>query len=150
MPLTLTSPDPSGWRNRGIRAILRVHVEDGDQRRRTITRRGLLGAGAAAGAGVVLSGPAEALAEKPPKHHRLRKRKVDVAVVGAGFAGLTAARDLDAKGHSVCVLEARDRVGGRAHNYPIGDGEITERGATFAGPTQDRILALAKEMGVST
>jgi monoamine oxidase len=34
----------------------------------------------------------------------------------------------------VIVLEARDRVGGRAVNAAIGDGEITERGATFAGP----------------
>ena len=43
------------------------------------------------------------------------------------------------------VLEARDRVGGRAWNADIGGGEITERGATFAGPTQDHVLALAAE-----
>ena len=46
------------------------------------------------------------------------------------------------------VLEARDRVGGRALNRPIGDGEISERGATFVGPTQNRIMALASEFGV--
>ena len=45
------------------------------------------------------------------------------------------------------VLEARDRVGGRALNRPIGDGEIFERGATFVGPTQNRIMALASEFG---
>lgn len=119
-----------------------------------ITRRRLIGAGAAAGAGAVLSGVPGAGAaessEKPGKTKRLRKRKVDVAVIGAGFAGLTAARELAKKGHSVCLLEARDRVGGRVLNHSIGDGQITERGGTFAGPTQDRILALAQEMGVGT
>ncbi len=48
------------------------------------------------------------------------------------------------------MLEARDRVGGRAHNAELGDGVVTERGATFAGPTQDRVLALAKKMKVGT
>jgi monoamine oxidase len=50
----------------------------------------------------------------------------------------------------VIVLEARDRVGGRALNAPLPGGEVTERGATFVGPTQDHILALAKEVGVGT
>jgi monoamine oxidase len=68
--------------------------------------------------------------------------------VGAGFAGLTAALRLHRAGHSVLVLEARDRVGGRALNRPIGGGEISERGATFVGPTQNHILALAKEFKV--
>jgi len=38
---------------------------------------------------------------------------VDVIVVGAGFAGVTAARELRRQGHRVLVLEARDRIGGR-------------------------------------
>src|SRR3954454_5698773 len=113
---------------------------------RTVSRRRLFGAGAAASAGAVLSRVPGAFAR--PKHHH--RRKADVGIVGAGFAGLTAAREIERKGHSAIVLEARDRVGGRALNADIGDGEITERGATFVGPTQDHMLALAKKMKVST
>jgi len=74
----------------------------------------------------------------------------DVVVVGAGLAGLTAARDLIAAGHSAIVLEARDRVGGRVVGEPFGDGHVAEMGGEFVGPTQDRILALAADLGVST
>ncbi|WP_375493251.1 flavin monoamine oxidase family protein [uncultured Jatrophihabitans sp.] len=74
----------------------------------------------------------------------------DVVIVGAGLAGLTAARRLVAAGHSVVVLEARDRVGGRTLNHPIGSGKVAEAGGEFVGPTQDRIVALAKEVGVGT
>ncbi len=75
---------------------------------------------------------------------------VDVAIVGAGLAGLTTARRLAAAGHSVALLEARDRVGGRTLNHPIGSGEVAEAGGEFVGPTQDRIAALAAEVGVGT
>ena len=75
---------------------------------------------------------------------------VDVAVVGAGLAGLTAARDLMARGHSVAVVEARDRVGGRTLNEPLEDGKVVEVGGQWIGPTQDRMAALAREMGVET
>jgi monoamine oxidase len=74
----------------------------------------------------------------------------DVLVVGAGLAGLTAARKLTAAGRSVLVLEARDRVGGRIVNEDIGGGKIVEMGGQWAGPTQDKILALAAELGVAT
>jgi monoamine oxidase len=74
----------------------------------------------------------------------------DVVIVGAGLAGLTAARDLVRAGRSVLVLEARDRVGGRIVSQPIGDGKVAEMGGQFAGPTQDRILALAAGLGVAT
>jgi monoamine oxidase len=75
---------------------------------------------------------------------------VDVVVVGAGFAGLAAARDLVAAGRSVAVVEARDRVGGRVRNQSIGDGKVVEVGGQWVGPTQDRVLALAKDLGVET
>jgi monoamine oxidase len=72
-----------------------------------------------------------------------------VAIVGAGFAGLAAAREIERRGKSAIVLEARDYVGGRALNAEIGKGEVTERGATFVGPTQDHILRLAAKMKVA-
>lgn len=77
-------------------------------------------------------------------------RTVDVVVVGAGLAGLTAARRLQERGRSVLVLEARDRVGGRTLNHDLGDGQVVESGGQFVGPTQDRVLALAAELGVET
>jgi monoamine oxidase len=75
-------------------------------------------------------------------------RRVDVAVVGAGLAGLIAARDLLAAGLSVLVLEARDRVGGRLLNHTLKSGAVVEVGGQWVGPTQDRVLALAEELGV--
>ena len=77
-------------------------------------------------------------------------RRADVAVVGAGLAGLVAARDLARVGRSVVVLEARDRVGGRMRSHPLAGGAVAHLGATFVGPTQDRIAALLDELGLTT
>lgn len=74
----------------------------------------------------------------------------DVAVIGAGISGLVAARRLVAAGRSVVVLEANDRVGGRTHSLPIGDGLTTEGGGQWIGPGQDRIFALVDELGLHT
>jgi len=75
---------------------------------------------------------------------------VDVVVVGAGLAGLTTARDLVARGHSVVVLEARDRVGGRTTGTALADGHTIEMGGQWFGPTQTEVLALADELGLKT
>lgn len=107
------------------------------------TRRALLG-GAAAGA-AALTGPAAGTAAAAG-----RSLTADVAVVGGGLAGLTAARDLVAAGRTVVVLEARDRVGGRVVNLALPGGGVTEGGGEFIGPTQGRIKALADSLGVAT
>jgi len=77
-------------------------------------------------------------------------QSTEVAVVGAGLAGLVAARDLAAAGREVLLLEARDRVGGRLLNEPIGEGKVVEVGGQWVGPTQERVLALARSLGVET
>src|SRR3954466_3446781 len=110
------------------------------------TRRKLIQAGTgAAAAGAVAAAPSTALA----KHTRPR-RKADVIVVGAGLAGLTAARHIRAGGKSVLVMAAQNRVGGRTLNEDIGGGEVADLGGTFIGPTQDHVAALVKELGINT
>lgn len=73
---------------------------------------------------------------------------VDVAVIGAGFAGLCAARRLTQAGLDVVVLEASQRVGGRVDRLDLGDGSWLDLGGTWCGPGQDRVVALADEVGV--
>jgi monoamine oxidase len=74
---------------------------------------------------------------------------VDVAIIGGGLSGLSAAKDLVEAGKSVVVFEARDRVGGRVLNHQLPNGDVLEMGAEFIGPTQDRVIALANELGIS-
>jgi monoamine oxidase len=76
--------------------------------------------------------------------------EADVAVIGAGLAGLTAARKLNEAGSSVIVLEARDRVGGRTLNESIGNGQVVDVGGQWIGPTQDRMYALAAQAEIET
>ena len=73
----------------------------------------------------------------------------DVVVIGAGLAGLTAARELTARGYDVAVLEGRDRVGGRTFSGTVA-GVPVDRGASFVGPTQDAVLKLAADLGCET
>src|SRR5882757_7854224 len=98
-----------------------------------ITRRRLVAAGAAAAAAAATGVPAQAA--KRPDPRRRKRRREDVVVVGAGLSGLIAAREVARAGHSVAVLEARDRVGGRMLNRPVAGGaEVVDLGAEFVGP----------------
>src|SRR4051794_40529529 len=76
--------------------------------------------------------------------------ETDVAIVGAGLAGLVAARRIVAAGARALVVEARNRVGGRLLNEEIGGGKVVEVGGQWIGPTQERLAALAAELGVGT
>src|SRR3954464_10479100 len=111
------------------------------------TRRRFVAGALATGATAALPGAAEAKKHKA-KAKRHRTRTADVCVVVAGFAGLTAARVLVNAGKAVVVLEARRVVGGRVQNHELGGGQVSERGGTFVGPTQDHVLDLAKELGI--
>jgi monoamine oxidase len=77
-------------------------------------------------------------------------RDADLVVIGAGLAGLSAARAVAAAGASVVVVEARERVGGRVLNEEIGAGNVVEVGAQWIGPTQERLAALARDLAVET
>lgn len=80
----------------------------------------------------------------------LDRRETDVCVVGAGLAGLAAARDVGSAGLSVTVLEARDRVGGRVWNRTLPDGLTVSVGGTWLGKGQDRMFDLCRETGLET
>ena len=74
---------------------------------------------------------------------------VDVVIVGAGLAGLTAARELERSGAAVLVIEAQDRVGGRTMAGRVA-GTTVEMGGQWIGPGQRRISALAGDLGAET
>ena len=68
--------------------------------------------------------------------------RYDVVVIGAGFAGLVAARDLIAAGHTVVVLEARDRAGGRTYTSTFpGTDVVIDLGAEWFDPQRHHYMA---------
>ena len=115
-----------------------------------ITRRKAIGGGAAIGAGAALGSIPGVATAKGKKGKGVKHIEADVCVVGAGLAGMTAALDLKRAGHSVVVLEARKRVGGRVVGHELDNGEYSERGGTFVGPTQDRVLAALDHFKLKT
>ena len=73
----------------------------------------------------------------------------DVIVVGAGLAGLSAARDLAAGGADVLVVEARDRPGGRVEQELLADGRPVQLGGEVVGDWMAGYLELVAELGLT-
>ncbi len=73
----------------------------------------------------------------------------DVVVLGAGLAGLSAARDLVAGGADVLVLEARPRVGGRVEQVTLPDGRIVQLGGEVVGNAHTAYQQLVAELGLT-
>ena len=72
-----------------------------------------------------------------------------VIVIGAGFAGLSAANYLKRKKLKVTVLEARNRIGGRVYSYPIeGENLVIELGAEWVGKSHERLIQMCDQFGL--
>ncbi|WP_126147090.1 flavin monoamine oxidase family protein [Synechococcus elongatus] len=108
-----------------------------------VSRRALLGGAAAVASASVLT-------RSPRAQAQSKSTRADVVVVGAGYAGLAAAWQLQKAGLKVVVLEARDRVGGRVWSIDLKGGGWLDLGGQWLGATQDRFAALIQEMGCQT
>lgn len=76
-----------------------------------------------------------------------KSEKTDVAIVGAGFTGLSAALELKRAGIGFLLLEARDRVGGRVEAMQNGLGERIDSGGQFLCDDMPEVMALVKTRG---
>jgi len=79
----------------------------------------------------------------------MTENRTDTLIIGAGMAGLTAARALAEAGQHVLILEARDRIGGRIHTQHVGS-EALELGAEFIHGRPPELWALIEEAGLAT
>ncbi len=79
-----------------------------------------------------------------------QRRKKSCVIIGAGFAGLSAAFKLKNAGWDVTILEARDRIGGRVFSYrmPQNKDLICELGAEWVGESHERIKALCYDFNI--
>jgi monoamine oxidase len=112
------------------------------------TRRDLLKSLAVAAPSLALPGLASAL--KPPPAKSERGAPKSVIVVGAGLAGLAAAYELVARGHTVTVLEAQNRPGGRVQSLrePFADGLYAEAGAVEFSGSYRNLLRYVKALNL--
>lgn len=129
---------------------------------RNIERRGFLKLVSAASASALLGG-LRAFASEPDdkdgeeqggpeaKEARSSKRDAQVVVVGAGIAGLAAARRLRSEGYKVLVLEARERIGGRVWTDRTWEDAPVDLGASWIhGTRKNPLTDLAREFGMRT
>jgi monoamine oxidase len=84
------------------------------------------------------------------KKVQMQDRACETLVIGAGYAGLSAARELARGGVDVLVVEARDRVGGRVWSTSTASGALIDHGGQWIGPGQDHLQKLADECGAET
>ncbi len=115
-----------------------------DDRGRSDRRSFLKALGGAVGAAALAPGSASArtasgAAARSPNDY-------DVIVIGGGFAGVTAARELRHAGLRTLILEARNRLGGRTFTTRVG-GEVFELGGTWIHSTQPSVFAEASRYG---
>ncbi|MET8953385.1 NAD(P)/FAD-dependent oxidoreductase [Streptomyces sp. NPDC004533] len=125
-------------------------IHDQHSGTRTASRRTVLRtAGAAvlaASATGVTAGVARAAADAASE---AASRPYDVIVVGAGYAGVTAARELKDKGLKTLILEARGRIGGRTWTSDYA-GQLIELGGGAVDPKQPNVWAEAKRYNIAT
>lgn len=112
-----------------------------------ITRRQMLQATLAVGAGLLLS--TSAFASRPTRRPALGAKRV--VVIGGGFAGLACAHELQSAGYDVSIIEARNRAGGRvlsfnkSFNNGFVPGRNVEGGAELIGSNHPTWVAYAKK-----
>jgi monoamine oxidase len=109
-----------------------------------MNRRNFIIGSTVAGAGMLTSQSVFAKSTLP------KKKPQSVIIIGAGFAGLTAAWLLRKQGVQVFVLEARNRIGGRVHSFkPDGaNGQVIELGAEWVGNSHTSLISMCKEFGL--
>ena len=114
-----------------------------------INRRQLLKASLRASAGALLVGWSRELSATGAS--QAQPQKLDVIIVGAGIAGLAAARRLKSQGASVLILEARNRIGGRVWTDQSISGVPLDLGASWVqGINGNPIAALARNFNLRT
>lgn len=106
------------------------------------SRRDLFKVGAVASLSGIMNSPAQAEKSQERRHFDIH---ADVIVVGAGFAGITAAKLLVEAGKKVVVLEARNRIGGRTHTEDVLPGLTLDVGGQWVGPTQLRVMRAIRD-----
>ncbi|MFD3307025.1 flavin monoamine oxidase family protein [Streptomyces sp. NPDC058694] len=124
-----------------------------EHKRPLVGRRGLIigtAAGVAAGSLAAWSAGAAQTETPTPDPGGTRGADLDVVVIGAGAAGLSAARVLADAGKRVTVIEARDRIGGRLWTHPDAMSVPIELGAQFIHEPNASTWELVRSQGLKT